>query len=322
MTGATDGDGGPSGCGQGGVLVAGAINTDLVARVRAAPGPGETVTGRDFRIFGGGKGANQALAAARSGARTTILGALGDDDFGRQRLADLQADAVDIAHVTVLPGVASGVALIAVEDSGENRILYVPGATAEISADAAERAIRAAGPAVVLATLEPPGDALERLLTVARELGVPVALSATPEPLEGRDFAARADVLIVNETEACQLLGIAVGDQPWPAVVAGLVAIGPRTAIVTLGEEGAIVLSGGKLAEIPAPKVEVVDTTGAGDAFSGAFAARLAEGADPIEAARSGVAAGSFAVTKPGAQPSMPRRSDVESMLARMGAAV
>ena len=301
-----------------GVLVAGAINTDLVARATTAPGPGETVTGHDFRIFGGGKGANQALAAARSGARTAILGALGEDDFGRQRLADLRADGVDVGHVALLPEVASGVALITLEENGENRILYVPGATARISAEAAEAAIRAVRPAIVLATLEPPPAALDRLLATAAEQGVPVVLSATPEPAQGRDLAARADVLIVNETEACELLGIEVGERPWPEVTAGLVALGPRTAIVTLGEDGAVVRADDRVAEIPAPKVEVVDTTGAGDAFSGAFAARLAAGADALDAARYGVAAGSVSVTKAGAQPSQPRREEVEAMLARM----
>jgi ribokinase len=217
-----------------------------------------------------------------------------------------------------LPDVASGVALITLEEDGENRILYVPGATARISAEAAEAAIRAFRPAIVLATLEPPPAALERLLVAAAEQGVPVVLSATPEPAQGRGLASRAEVLIVNETEACELLGIEVGDRPWPEVAAGLVGLGPRTAIVTLGEDGAVVRSKGRVAEIPAPKVEVVDTTGAGDAFSGAFAARLAAGADALAAARYGVAAGSFSVTKAGAQPSQPRREEVEAMLARM----
>ena len=301
-----------------GVLVAGAINTDLVARARVAPGPGETVTGRDFRIFGGGKGANQTLAAVRSGAPTAILGALGDDDFGRQRLVDLGEDGVDVSHVTILPGVASGVALIAVEDSGENRILYVPGATARIAPAAAAQAIRSFAPGVVLTTLEPPRAAVDRLLTVAKETGVPVALNATPEPAEGRDLAARADVLIANETEACQLLAIDAGARPWPEVAADLAALGPPVVIITLGETGAIVRAGSRTVEIAAPEVEVVDTTGAGDAFCGAFAARLAAGDDPIEAARYGVAAGSFAVTKPGAQPSMPRAEDVAPLLTRM----
>ena len=312
---------GDAGGGQaGGVLVAGAINTDLVARCRRAPGPGETVTGRDFRIFGGGKGANQAVAAARSGARTAILGAVGDDGFGRQRLADLERDRIDVSHVQVVDEAASGVALISVEDGGENRILYVPGATAEISAEAAERALAAFHPTVVLATLEPPPAALDRLLAAAARLGIPVALSATPEPAAGRDLAIRADVLIVNETEACELLGIAIGAQPWPEVAAALVALGPATAIVTVGDEGAVVHTGGRAVSIPAPRVEVVDTTGAGDAFSGAFAARLAAGADPATAASYGVAAGSLAVTRAGAQPSMPRREEVEVMVENLPA--
>jgi ribokinase len=300
------------------VLVAGAINTDLVARCRVAPGAGETVTGSDFRIFGGGKGANQALSAARSGARTAILGALGDDDFGRQRLADLRADGVDASHVAMVAGVSSGVALITVEDGGENRILYVPGATSRIDSAAAEVAIRGTSPDVILVTLEPPREALARILETAKELGVPVAMSATPEPAAGAELAARADVLIVNETEACELLGISEGDKPWLEVVRDLTGLGPAVAIVTLGATGAVVCAGGVASAVAAPVVEVVDTTGAGDAFSGAFGAELATGASPVVAVRYGVAAGSCAVTKPGAQPSMPHRAEVERLLAAM----
>jgi ribokinase len=300
------------------VLVAGSINTDLVARCRIAPGPGETVTGSDFGIFGGGKGANQALSAARSGARTAIVGALGDDDFGRQRLADLRADGVDVDHVEIVAGASSGVALIWVEESGENRILYVPGATGRIDPAAAERAVRTVHPDAILVTLEPPRQALDWILHVANELGVPVVMSATPEPSAGADLAARADVLIVNETEACELLGIAEGDRPWLDVVRDLTGLGPTVAIVTLGAAGAVVCAGGEASAVAAPTVEVVDTTGAGDAFSGAFGAELAGGASAVAAVRYGVAAGSWAVTKPGAQPSMPRRAEVERLLATM----
>jgi ribokinase len=305
--------------GSGRVLVAGAINTDLVARARVAPGPGETVTGRDFRIFGGGKGANQALSAARSGAETAILGALGDDDFGRQRLDELLADRVDVTHVQVLPDASSGVALITLEESGQNRILYVPGATAGIDAEAVERAVRSFRPAVILSTLEPPREAVAKLVEASQEAGAWVVLSATPEPAAGADLAALADVLIVNETEACELLGIEVGARSWPDVTRDLSALGPAVAIVTLGEDGAVVWTDGAATSVPAPAVEVVDTTGAGDAFSGALGAELARGAGAVEAVRYGVAAGSFAVTVAGAQPSMPRRAEVERLLETMG---
>lgn len=297
------------------VLVVGAINTDLVARSLVAPGPGETVTGHDFAIFGGGKGANQAFAVARSGVATAMLGAVGSDDFGRARLADLTAEGIDVSHVATRSDIASGVALIMVDDSGENRILYVPGPTLTISVGDVERAMAAAKPDLILMTLEPPVEVLERLLLLADRSHVPVILNATPEPDAGRALAARVRVLIVNETEACQLLGIELGREAWPEVVRRLLATGPETVVATLGEEGAIVGSGDRIETFPAPSVEVIDTTGAGDAFCGAFVARLARGDDPFAAARYGVAAGSLAVTIAGAQPSIPRGEEIQIVL-------
>ncbi len=297
------------------VLVAGAINTDLVARSHVAPSAGETVTGHDFAIFGGGKGANQAFAVARSGVATVMLGAVGDDDFGRARLADLTAEGIDVSHVATRSDIASGVALIMVDDSGENRILYVPGPTLTISVDDVERTMAAATPEMILMTLEPPTAVLERLLGIARQANVPVILNATPEPDADRAIAARVQVLIVNETEACQILGIELGSIEWPEVIRRLLASGTETVVATLGEEGAIVGSGDRIETFPAPSVEVIDTTGAGDAFCGAFVARLARGDDPFTAATYGVAAGSLAVTIAGAQPSIPRGEEIQIVL-------
>ena len=301
---------------RGGVLVAGSINTDLVARVRVAPAAGETVTGSDFAVFGGGKGANQAVASARSGATTAILGALGQDDFGRQRLADLQREGIGIEHVARLEGVASGVALILVEDDGQNRIAYVPGATARVTPEQAARAVVEARPRVVLATLELPPPALAALMDEARRQGATVVLNATPEPAQGPDLVRLADVLVVNETEAVELLGEGEATQTWDGAALALARLGPGVVAITLGAEGALVARDRDLARLAAPRVEVVDTTGAGDAFCGALAARLAEGAKAEEAARAGVVAGALAVTRAGAQPSMPRREEIERFLA------
>lgn len=301
-----------------GVLVAGAINTDLVARVRRAPEAGETVTGSSFDVFGGGKGANQALAAARSGARTTMLGALGEDDFGRQRIADLRADGVDVECVPLRPDAPSGVALIVVEeDSGENRISYVPGATLTINPDQAVAAFDHAHPAIVLTTLELPNDALAALYAKAREAGASVIVNATPEPSTGRELLPLAGVLIVNETEALELLDEQSADD-WTAVATRLKALGPTSVIVTIGADGAVADLDGVLIHVPAPAVTVVDTTGAGDAFCGAFAARLSEGADAVTAVKAGVAAGSLAASVAGAQRSMPKRADVDAMMTTM----
>jgi ribokinase len=305
---------------HGGVLVAGAINTDLVAWVRRAPAAGETVTGSRFGVFGGGKGANQAVAAARSGARTTMLGAVGRDDFGRSRLADLREEGISTDGVAVVDGVASGVALIIVDQTGENRIAYVPGSTLAVSADQAVETLRRARPSVVLTTLELPPDALLALYQAAREDGVTIVCNAAPEPASGGHLARQADVLIVNETEAAELLGVNAQRDDWPAVALALTRLleAPgRAAIVTLGADGAIVARDGQTWHFAAPSVKVVDTTGAGDAFCGALAARLAFGAEILQAAEAGVVAGSIAVTREGAQPSMPRKEEIEALLAR-----
>jgi ribokinase len=294
-------------------LVAGTINTDLVARVARAPAAGETVTGNSFEIFGGGKAANQAVAAARSGAAVAMLGAVGDDDFGRQRIEDLKRGGIDAGDVAVVSGVASGVALIVVEEAtGQNRIAYVPGATATVTAEQASRAVERLRPRVVLATLELPAATLATLFAAARAAGATILLNATPEAAAGRDLVRDVDVLIVNETEAADLLGYPVTASNGGEAALALTRFGPASVAVTLGAAGAVVAHGGAVSTIAAPAVQVVDTTGAGDAFCGALAARLAEGADLTAAAGVGVIAGSLATTKAGAQPSMPTRAEIE----------
>jgi ribokinase len=300
------------------VLVAGSINTDLVARVTKAPEAGETVTGSTFAIFGGGKGANQAIATARSGAPTAMLGALGDDDFGRARRADLAADGIDAESVARSETAPSGVALIVVEEaSGQNRIAYVPGATWTITPAQAREAMARVRPAVVLMTLEPPFDALAALLEAAREQGATTVLNASPEAEGARRFLDRIDVLVVNETEAEDLLGDKVTTANGAEAALALAALGPKTIVITLGAAGAVVAHSGETRSFPAPHVKVVDTTAAGDSFSGAFAADLARGGDPFTAARSGVVAGSLATSVPGAYPSIPRRAAIEELLSK-----
>jgi ribokinase len=302
--------------------VAGTINTDLVARVEHAPEAGETVTGSSFAIFGGGKGANQAIAAARSGASTAMLGALGDDDFGRQRRADLAAEGIDTQSVAERVSVPSGVALIVVEEAtGQNRIAYVPGATRTIAADQAREAVQRVRPAVVLATLEPPPKALAALFAASNAIDAITILNATPEAEGARPFLDQIDALVVNETEAADLLGYPVTASNGETAAKALVELGPRTVAITLGAAGAAVAHDGETRSITAPAVEVVDTTGAGDAFCGAFAAELARGADPFTAARAGVVAGSLATTVPGAYPGLPRREAIERLLVRTSAA-
>jgi ribokinase len=298
------------------VLVAGAINTDLVARVEHAPAAGETVTGSSFAIFGGGKGANQAIATARSGAPTAMLGALGDDDFGRARRADLNAEGIMTTFVAQSEAEPSGVALIVVEDkTGQNRISYVPGATLTISPAQALEAIEQVQPGVVLTTLEPVPETVDALIEEGHAIGALVVLNASPEAEGARSFLDRLDVLVLNEVEAEQLLGSPVTAENSARAALALAELGPATVVITLGAAGAVVALHGETSAIPAPVVTVVDTTGAGDAFTGAFAAELARGSDAVAAARTGVVAGSLATTVPGAYPGLPRREAIEAML-------
>lgn len=301
------------------VLVAGAINTDLVARVGRAPAAGETVTGTAFAVFGGGKGANQAVAAARAGASVAMLGAVGADDFGRQRLADLEEEGIRAGEVATVVGHASGVALIVVEDAtGQNRIAYVPGATLRMPPEAARRLVEGFNPTVVLATLELGPAATRALFEAAREQGATVILNATPEAADGRQLAALVDVLVVNETEAADLLGRPVAASGAARAAGELKRLGPSTVVVTLGADGAVAAHRSGTTSVPAPAVVVVDTTGAGDAFCGALAASLGRGSELPLAMRMGVAAGSLAATRAGAQPSMPHRAEVEALAAHL----
>ncbi len=301
------------------VLVVGSINTDLVMRVVAAPEAGETVTGQSFATFGGGKGANQAVAAARSGASVAMLGGIGDDDFGRQRRADLLADGISVQHVTIFPDLPSGVAIILIETGGENRIAYVPGATWGVTGQLARNAIEQWNPDIVLATLEHRSETLALLWEVAKDRGIPVVCNATPEPAQGRELAFAADILVVNEVEALELLDSPSGEHEWKELARRLRDQGPGCVVITLGELGAVVSTTDGERKLDAVPVDVVDTTGAGDAFCGAFTAALARGSDPYGATRTGVVAGSLAVTRSGAQPSMPTRAEIDHAISRFG---
>ncbi len=297
----------------GSILVAGAINTDLVATMKRAPEAGETVTGTTFAIHGGGKAANQAVAVARSGGYASLVGAIGDDDFGRDRLSDLDRDGVDTDWVMVHGRDPSGVALILVEDGGENRIAYVPGATLAVPPDHAEAALAALRPAFVLATNELPRDTLKILFTAARKAAIHVAFNATPDPAMARNLIEDVSTLIVNEGEAAILLGRkAIGDLH--DAVAALRRLGPETVVLTLGAQGVITGSAEGVEEYRPPPVTVVDTTGAGDTFCGAFVARLTRESKVEDAVRYAVNASALSVTRPGAQPSIPTRDEVLAM--------
>ncbi|QLJ00310.1 ribokinase [Streptomyces sp. NEAU-sy36] len=295
------------------LLVVGSANADLVIGVERRPGAGETVLGSDLSVHPGGKGANQAVAAARLGARTALLARVGDDGHGRLLLDSLRSAGVDPAGV-LAGGAPTGVALITVDPSGDNSIVVSPGANARLTpADvrAAEGLLRASR--VVSAQLEIPLETVEEVVR-----GLPtgtrfVLNPSPPRPLPAEVLAA-CDPLIVNEHEARVLLGGAgAGEEPedWAR---GLLALGPRSVVVTLGAEGALVHDGSGATRVASVKVDAVDTTGAGDAFTAALAWRLGTGASLAEAAGYAARVGAAAVTKPGAQESYPTAEEVRAL--------
>ena len=300
----------------GAVVVFGSANADLVVHTERAPGPGETVLGRDFAVGNGGKGANQAVAAARMGAPTRFVGRVGDDPFGIRLTEGLAAAGVDTRGLVAVPGVSSGVALIVVDAAADNRIVVAPGANATLeSHDLAGLDAALDGAAILLLQLEVPMAAVVAAAREARRRGVMVVLDPAPVPPDGLpdDLLRAASIVTPNEHEAARLVGSAdVG-----AALAGLRGRGAETVIVTLGAAGAC-WSGpaGDGAATP-PAVDAVDTTGAGDAFNGALAAALAEGHDLTAAIEWALAAGALAVTRPGAQEAMPRRAEVRALLGR-----
>ncbi|MFE6333038.1 ribokinase [Streptomyces sp. NPDC057798] len=295
------------------LLVVGSANADLVIGVERRPGPGETVLGSDLAVHPGGKGANQAVAAARLGARTALLARVGDDAHGRLLLDSQRRAGVDTAGVLV-GGAPTGVALITVDPSGDNSIVVSPGANARLTpADVRAAASLFRASRVVSAQLEIP---LETVEEVVRNLAAGsrfVLNPSPPRPLPPQVLAA-CDPLIVNEHEAKVILGDAlVGEEPadWAR---NLLARGPRSVVVTLGAHGALVASAEGVARVPSVRVAAVDTTGAGDAFTAALAHRLGTGAGLVRAAAWAARVGAAAVTKEGAQASFPTAAEVEAL--------
>lgn len=296
------------------LIVLGSANTDYTVLVERHPLPGETLLGDELVVATGGKGANQALAAARSGAMPVFLGSVGDDGNGRQMLDALGAGGVDVSSVVVVGDAPTGIALITVSRDGENTIVVAAGANARVNAHEVEAAIRAiaGGGTVLLAQLETPLPAVRTAAQTIDELGGRTVLNLSPSRAVPDELLALCDPLIVNEAEAHDLTGLTIGTPDEAAVAAAALLDRCRSVIITLGGEGAVFASPTDSGHLPAPSVTVVDTTGAGDAFAGAVAAELAEqgtaagGADAGSlrtAAERGVAAGAAAVQWLGAQP-------------------
>ncbi|QVJ01907.1 ribokinase [Nocardiopsis eucommiae] len=291
------------------LAVLGSVNMDLVAYVDTVPGGGETVTGTDFRQVPGGKGANQAVAAARAGAEVAFLGAVGDDAFGAELRANLVSHRIDASGLRTVPGV-SGVAHIAVDGRGGNRIIVVPGANAAAGAVDGDEA-RVAGAAALLLQLELPMEAVVAGARLGRGLGVPVYLTPAPARDLPDELLANVDVLVPNQHEAAAITG---HTEP-RAALAALLEWVPEV-LLTLGEDGSLFgRRGEEPVHVPARQVEAVDTTAAGDTFCGSFAVARAEGRSAREAMEFAAAAAAISVGRHGASSSMASRDEVEALL-------
>ncbi|TVT79950.1 ribokinase [Pseudomonas sp. H3(2019)] len=300
------------------VVVVGSLNMDLVTRAQRLPHAGETLHGESFATVSGGKGANQAVASARLGARVSMIGCVGDDAYGEQLRAALLAEQIDCQALTSVEG-SSGVALIVVDDNSQNAIVIVAGANGQLTPDmvAGFDAVLAAAD-VIICQLEVPMHTVGYVLKRGRELGKTVILNPAPatSPLPA-DWYSSIDYLIPNESEASALSGLPVDSLESAELAASrLIAAGAGKVIITLGPQGSLFANGQGCEHFPAPKVKSVDTTAAGDTFVGGFAAALAAGKSEVEAIRFGQVAAALSVTRAGAQPSIPSLSDVQAFKA------
>jgi ribokinase len=300
------------------IVVLGSINLDLVARVPRFAEPGETLAAESFAVHPGGKGANQALAAARAGASVALVGAVGDDAFAGPALALLRAGGVDLARVRVVAG-ATGIALIDVTATGENAIRIVAGANAHAEAAAVDPAWLVPATTLVLQQEIPAGANLA-LAGRARAAGARVVLNAAPARDVDAALLDAIDVLVVNEPEMRAVAAaMRLPAQP-EAFASAFARQRGRAAVITLGARGAVAADAQRSYALPAPRVPVVDTTGAGDAFVGALAAALDRGLGLGAALARGVAAGSLACGHAGAQPALPRAAEIERLAATLAA--
>lgn len=297
---------------SGHILVVGSINMDLVVHTQRHPRPGETLLGDHFQTFPGGKGANQAVAAARAGGRVKMIGRIGVDPFGDALSQSLHENGVDTSCVLRTPEVSSGVALIALDADGQNTIVVAPGANAYLSPDdLREFSPVFEGASMLILQLEIPLRTVAKAVALAKLYGVKVILNPSPaQPLNG-NLLAQVDYLIPNEHE----LALTTGVEAVALATDALHGIGTKAVIVTMGGSGAHVSTQTQQFHLQGHTVPVVDTVAAGDAFVGALAVALSEARPLREAAEWGNAAGALAVMRPGAQPSLPRRSEIDEFL-------
>lgn len=296
------------------IVVVGSLNMDLVVRTLRHPQIGETVIGYDFRTYPGGKGANQAVAAARLGGQVKMIGKVGNDQFGEALLQAVTEAGVDTRYIKKDENNPTGVAFITVDDRGKNTIVVASGANARLSPDDIDAAKEAFdGASILLLQLECPLIAVERAIEIAKAHDMQIVLNPAPAQLLDAHLLEQVDYLLPNQTE----LALLAGQETTEAAIDVLLGLGVRKMVVTLGEEGALIVDKGQMLHLPAYQVPVVDTTAAGDAFAGAFAVALGEGLSIREAAIWGNAAGALTVTRAGAQPSLPWRDEFNAFLAK-----
>ena len=297
------------------IVIVGSSNTDLVVRVDYFPKAGETIIGSDFMTAQGGKGANQAVAVARLGGEAVFVARLGNDSFGEITLSSLRKEGIDLRHVQLTEGVASGVATITVDARGENSIVVASGANALLTpqdVDLAAADIRQA--AILLMQLETPLPTLVQAARQAKAAGTLVVLNPAPYPKQPlpEELLQNTDIIIPNETETAYMTGIEVTDESSALrAIRKIQSMGVANAIITVGSKGAYTLVDDQLVNVPAFPVEAVDTTAAGDTFCGALCVALTKGLAMPEAIRMANKAASISVTRRGAQPSVPTAAEV-----------
>lgn len=300
------------------IAVLGSINMDLVIRCGSLPVPGETLMARSSTEVCGGKGANQAVAASRLGGKVHMLGRVGSDSFADRLLNNLHANDIDCEGVEALRDSPSGLAVVAVDDAGQNSILVVPGANGHVTPDVVDQhweIIRRCD--VLVCQLELPVDAVAHAIERAHREGKQVILNPAPAPTHPPDAFFRVDLICPNQLEAESMLGYALRDiGAAEAAARDFVSRGAKQAIITLGDNGAVVADNHQTLWLPPFPVQAVDTTAAGDAFIGALSVHWLQTGRLFESARFASAAAAISVTRAGAQPSLPLRSEVETLLA------
>ncbi|MCP5524157.1 MAG: ribokinase [Verrucomicrobiales bacterium] len=300
-----------------GIVVVGSSNTDMILRLPRIPRPGETLLGGEYLTAAGGKGANQAVAAARAGGQVTFVARVGTDSLGDQAVAGFCRERINVDFLRRDPKCPSGVALIFVSAAGENSIGVAPGANGRLAVADVRRARQAIAEAdVLLVQLEVPLPVVLAAVAMAHAAGTPVILNPAPAQKLPADLLRRVDVLTPNESEASLLTGVKVKDVAGAGRAARkLRAQGVGTVIVTLGAKGALLVTGEGEVLVPSFPVEPLDTTAAGDVFNGALAVALGRGHSLVESVRFACAAAALSVTRLGAQPSAPRRGAIQRLL-------